>query len=111
MNIDAIALVVASLATWRLSSLLAREDGPWMIFAIFRRIIGVKYDALSRPFGGNIVAEGVICIWCNSVWIGLLLTVIYVIIGKALLWLILPFALSAIAIIVDELISKNLQGE
>ena len=40
--------------------------------------------------------------YCNSVWIGALATVLYLTIGIEIVWVALPLALSALAIIVSE---------
>ena len=89
------------LAAWRLASLVANEDGPWMIFKRLRqraehwcnkyrfcRELGV-YDLFS-------------CEWCNSVWIGAGLTMLYLWIGETILYLALPLALSTVAILIKH---------
>jgi hypothetical protein len=91
------------LAAWRLASLVANEDGPWMIFKRLRlraeqwcnkyrfcRELGV-YDLFS-------------CEWCNSVWIGAGLTALYLWIGETVLYLALPLALSTVAIIIKYVV-------
>ena len=91
------------LAAWRLASLVANEDGPWMIFKRLRqqaehwcnkyrfcRELGV-YDLFS-------------CEWCNSVWIGAGLTMLYLWIGEAILYLALPLALSTVAILIKHVV-------
>lgn len=84
--IDLPRLIILILATWRLTSLVLREDGPWKLFVHLRTILGrtdVGIGALS-------------CFWCLSVWIGTLLSLLS-------LWgyghlVMLPLALSAAAI-------------
>jgi len=97
----AIDLLILALATWRLSSLLAQEDGPYDMFAKLRRRLGVRYDAHRRPSGENVIARGVICVWCNSVWVGAALALAYFL-WPAVVWLCLPLALSAAAIVIDQ---------
>lgn len=63
-------LVVFSLLTWRLSSLLAKEDGPFELFARLRDRVGVRFDDYSHCIGKNVVAQGLCCVWCSSVWVG-----------------------------------------
>jgi heme exporter protein D len=72
-----------SLAAWRLASLLANEDGPWMIFKRFRQR-----------------AEQ----WCHSIWIGVGLTALYLWMGETIFYLALPFALSTVAIIIKYVV-------
>lgn len=66
--------VIVTLATWRIASLLVNEDGPFDIFARFRKFIGVYYDYYSRKQGKNVVARAFTCVWCLSVWIALAAT-------------------------------------
>lgn len=60
--------IIVALATWRITSLIVREDGPYDIFAKFRKWIGVYYDELNIPQGKNVIAKGITCVWCASVW-------------------------------------------
>jgi hypothetical protein len=53
-------LVLAVLACWRVSHLLAREDGPW--------------DAVVRvraALGGGVLGKMMDCFYCLSVWVAL----------------------------------------
>lgn len=91
--------IVALLATYRLTFMLNSESGPANIFTRLRTRVGVTYDQYSNPVGSNWVAEGVLCYFCLSVWIGFAVTVL--LIGAALLGhieaagvVLLPFALS-----------------
>ncbi len=71
-------MMMGILATWRLTRLLyagspteLAEDGPFDVFARLRDAVGVRYDEYSRPTGANVVAKGLSCFWCTSVWAGL----------------------------------------
>lgn len=44
------------------------------------------------------------CEWCNSVWVGAGLTVLYLCLGETILYLALPFALSTVAIIIKYVV-------
>lgn len=81
--------LILALATWRISSLLVDEDGPFKILAIIR----VYASKLTGAFE---------CIWCMSIWIGIMLTVSYWTIPVYTTWICLPFALSAIACQLDR---------
>jgi hypothetical protein len=48
--------------------------------------------------------ELVTCEWCNSIWIGVGLTVLYLWIGESILYLALPLALSTVAIIIKSVV-------
>jgi len=52
--------LIAALATWRLAFLLAREQGPWGVFARLRR------DA-----GNGVSGELLKCVKCAGVWIAI----------------------------------------
>lgn len=97
----ALEVVVLALATWRLTSLLVWEDGPFEMFARLRHLLGVRYDETSLAYGTNWFAKGVVCPACASVWFGTLWGVAY------LLWhptwyIALPLALSAGAIALER---------
>lgn len=91
------------LAAWRLASLLANEDGPWMMFKRLRQQAERwcnKYR-FCRELG---LHDLVACEWCNSVWIGIVLTVLYLWLGESILYLALPLALSTVAIIIKYVV-------
>lgn len=67
------------LATWRLTSLFANEDGPFKMFERFRNFIKVD------------------CFWCMSVWFGVL-------IGLLTNGLLVGLAYSAGAILIEEIV-------
>ena len=92
-----------SLAAWRLASLVANEDGPWFIFKRFRERAEewCKRYKFCRELG---LYELISCEWCNSIWIGVGLTLLYLWIGETILYLALPLALSTIVIIIKQVI-------
>ena len=92
-----------SLAAWRLASLLSNEDGPWMIFRRLREQaeLWCKKYRFCREFG---IYELFSCEWCNSIWIGAGLTVLYLWIGDAIFYLALPLALSTVVIIIKHIV-------
>lgn len=94
--------LILALATYRLSYLIAHEDGPFNLILRFRRLIGVDTNQHGLDYGKNIFAIGWICVYCNSIWIGAALTATYFYWGEIITWLMLPFALSASAIIVNR---------
>ncbi len=92
-----------SLAAWRLGSLISNEDGPWQMFKRIRQLAETwcsKYKFCSQLGLHELVS----CEWCNSVWIGAGLTVLYIWIGEYILYLALPFALSTVVIIIKYLV-------
>lgn len=100
-------LIIVTLATWRLSSLLSNEEGPFGVFEKFRELVGVRYNQYSEPYGLNGLADGVLCLWCNSVWFSTALVLCCWFAGEVTSWLVPFYALasSAGAIIVSELLA------
>ena len=56
----AFRFLLATLAVWRVTHIVAREDGPWKILQRFRSRLG--YGML-----GQLVA----CFYCLSIWVAL----------------------------------------
>lgn len=98
--------LILALATWRLSSLIVNEAGPWDLLAKARALIGIYYDDHSMLQGKNMIARAMICVWCSSVWVGIFVTVLYLIVPITTI-LLLPFALSAVAIIIEEFVNDK----
>jgi type IV secretory pathway TrbL component len=95
--------ILAALTTYRITAMIHSESGPADIFGRFRSWIGVRYDQYSNPRGTNWVAEGVLCFYCLSVWIGILITLFLAIMMLAELMslaimVLFPFALSGVAV-------------
>ena len=67
-------LIIAALATWRISSLLARETGPMWIFSNFRAWIEKKSLTGNKFFIS--LFEGIECVWCNSVWVATIIAIL-----------------------------------
>ena len=61
-----LSFIIASLATWRLSYAIVRENGPLMVFARLR----ARLAASQKRSGG--LFDLVSCVLCVSFWIGLL---------------------------------------
>jgi len=99
-----IMFVVISLSVWRISSLFAREDGPFDVFARIRSFAGVEYDKESEMFSTNGFSKGLICVWCNSVWFSAVGAVF--VSGNVLEWIAYTLAMSAVAIMVESIVVK-----
>lgn len=98
---DTIRLLTLILATWRISSLLVYEDGPFEIFERLRHRAGVVYNEHSQREGTNDLAKGLTCLWCVSVWVSAFWVVLLALSGWCL-WLALPFAISGGAVLVEQ---------
>jgi hypothetical protein len=51
-------LILGVLGVWRVTHLLHAEDGPWNVFARFRRWLG-----------GGVFGQAFACFYCLSLWI------------------------------------------
>jgi hypothetical protein len=102
--------VVVCLAVWRVSNLLSdtTQVGPFGVLEYIRTKLGVRYDQWSKPFAPKgSIAEAILCVYCNSVWVGLVFTIALLCNQKVTVIASLPLALSAVAIIIDEWRNKN----
>lgn len=88
-------LVDLALATWRLSSLLVNEAGPWHIFQKLRKASGITYDENNDIVSWNDWTP-LTCVLCTSLYVGLLIRLVPRPVRRAL-------AISAIAVIVEKL--------
>lgn len=112
--------LILCLAAWRLAHLLVKEDGPWHVFAKLRRAVGIQVvTAITADKGmetgylaENTLAEGLLCIWCVSVWCAafLVLGELLPMVGVFFTWLARILAVSAGAILVQEA-QAYLRGE
>lgn len=84
--------LILSLAVWRLSNLLVNEDGPYQMLAEFRH----KAVNITHLFE---------CVWCLSIWLGLIAAVAYYFYPFWTVAAALPLALSAGAILADRYIN------
>ena len=102
--------LILALATFRISSLLADEDGPFGLLEWLRGKIGVERDNQGRPYGTNNFAVGLVCPWCNSVWIAIVLVVVYMFIKEPVVLICLPLALSTVTMIIAEWTDRDKYG-
>jgi len=91
-----------ALATWRLTSLLYAEDGPYIVFERLRRKLGVYYDEYGNRQADNEIGKAFNCPACLSVWVGVLVSLSYLLVSP---WLWLPLALSTVSIIIEKVVS------
>ena len=100
------ALLILSLATWRVATLFVNERGPWDIALRLRKRLGFVYyedgSLASEPesMPGAILS----CVWCSAFWLsGPMLAL-----GLALPLLVTGIAVAAGAVLV-ELAAGRLQ--
>jgi hypothetical protein len=96
--------LLTALAIWRISSLLAREDGLFDIFLRIRHYVGVRYDDKSETYGTNTVSKGILCVWCSSLWFTPFASLLFA--TDPVEWLIYTLSLSTIVILFESTITR-----
>jgi len=104
-------VLTLGLATWRVSSIIAYEDDPFGILTKIREATNLEWfdehdrflpiktgDSVWRHRFGELIS----CLHCTSVWIGIAYTTVAFLSTQVALALSLPFALSAVAVIIKE---------
>lgn len=69
-------LIISSLAVFRLSELVAYDEGPFEIFEKIRNLFP----------SGSMIDKMLECIYCNGIWWSLLLTIFLSVIHVIELW-------------------------
>jgi hypothetical protein len=102
-------LLIVCAAVWRVSALLTRERGPFDLFLKLRGWAGISADDEGRPLTwneSNFWASLFSCAWCASVWLGTLATIGLWLAPSETVWLSMPLAISAAAILMDRLMTS-----
>lgn len=99
--------VVLALAVWRLSTMLVKEDGPWMMLEHLRLKMGLQppqHPAMGRETDppGQMPGSILNCVWCTSIYIGSFFTLLFAFNRRIALWAATPFALSAVSCMIDR---------
>ena len=103
MHITWLNIFLLALELWRISSLFANEDGPFHFFRKFRDYC--KFLCEHNRFCRELhLYELIECEWCNSVWFGTLLTLLWFLYGDRVIVILLPFALSTLVIVLKYII-------
>jgi hypothetical protein len=87
--------LVASLATWRMTSLLVRERGPYDLLARARRA------SRTTPVGGAFA-----CFYCASLWVAA--PIAFWLVGASRSWPVVWLAISGLAVLLDRATTKEL---
>ena len=93
-----IVLLVA--ATWRVTSLLVNEDGPFDLFMRFREWAGVYYPLNESNQPVYPLGHLLSCFYCTSVWVAVLCLIL---LKSHLSVILLVFAISTGAIILEKI--------
>jgi Protein of unknown function (DUF1360) len=97
---ELISLLVAAIATWRVTNMLVYETGPWFIFTKIRAKTGILHDEDGHPIGwpiGNMLK----CFYCTSVWVAIVIYLWAPVQVQAIL------AISGVAIYAHERLSNG----
>lgn len=99
-----VTFIILSLATWRISSLLVNEPGPWHIFTKIRKLTGLQHDENDKVYQipDRFFAGILSCVWCTSIYIGAFWAILWIFIPQITIYLGVLFALSAAAIIIEK---------
>ena len=89
----AFRFVLATFAVWRLTHLLAREDGPWVVFRRFRR--------------GAVFGRMLACFYCLSIWVSFPFA--FFLKGNLLETLVGWLALSGAAILLERMTREQVE--
>lgn len=89
-----LAFIIASLAIWRLSYAIVKENGPLMVFARLR----ARLAASQKRSGG--LFDLISCIYCVSFWIGLVGALI--VSNSVFEWAGYGLAFSAVAVLIER---------
>jgi len=98
-------LLLIALATWNVSSLLVREDGPFHMFSRIRHRVGVRisHDGILYADPPDSAMGGLFsCVWCMSRWVALVLIILFYFFPVPTAYICIVLSLSTVAILVDR---------
>ena len=90
-----LSFIIVSLAIWRLSYAIVKENGPLMVFARLR----ARLAASQKRSGG--LFDLISCVYCVSFWIGLVGALI--VSNNVFEWVGYGLAFSAVAVLIERL--------
>ena len=101
-----VQFLIMAMAVWRVSSIVAREDGPMDIFPKFKtRVLDLSEDErlhISVRKMLNSFYRGLNCMWCNSVWFSAIASIF--ISNSFKEWIVVTLSLSTVAIMIETFI-------
>lgn len=107
---DTLHIIILGFAVWRGTSLLSSERGPFDMFEKLRTACGVHYTkdnhGYESPQSDRQLGKLISCPYCISVWLGAIASVLYITFGIVAVWLALPLALSALALLLNSIIER-----
>lgn len=102
-----IDLLIAALAVYRLSVMVAYEDGPADVFARLRgRVSAATWDGNPETWGMHWAARGLACPLCVSFWLAWLVALALP--WQGLAWYVLTaLALSGVTVLLVEVTRRD----
>ena len=101
-----VQFLIMAMAVWRVSSIVAREDGPMDIFPKFKtRVLDLSEDErlhISVRKMLNSFYRGLNCMWCNSVWFSAIASIFITV--SFLEWSVVTLSLSTMVIIIETVV-------
>jgi hypothetical protein len=110
-----VEFIVIALAVWRVVNFIYDERwvGPFDILPRLRWALGLRHDEKSRPAVAARptwrvpIAEMHQCIYCMSVWYGLVAVVLWLLVPEIVFVVALPFAIAAMVAIVQRFVQHG----
>lgn len=104
-------LIILSFAAWRIAHILLYEEGPGNIFVNFRWRFGIYEEVdkdgfrkqVADPEKANFFTDLISCLYCASVWVGILIAIFYFLFPQITIYIAFPFALSTGILLIDNL--------
>lgn len=93
--------LLLALATWRLARLVTQESGPANVFGRLRAAVGTETAA------DGSLGELIGCKACASFWIGLAITLGYVVAETPTVIFCMALSLSAVTLLIERLIKQR----
>lgn len=101
MNNDTVSLALLALACWRISNLVANEEGPYKMFLrlrVWAKMMCARHK-WCRDYG---LYDMLNCEYCNSMYIAPVLVFLYWRMGYVFNWVLLPLAISTCVILLKK---------
>ncbi len=98
-----INLTLHALATYRLALMVSKEAGPGWLFKYFRREVKKRAPKASH------MDEGITCLWCMSMQIAILISILRELFSGILVYdtSIYALAISAVAVVLNQAFTKG----
>ncbi len=102
-NLNLVELALLALASWRLTHFIVEERGPFAIMEWTRvNIFRFKYNADLMEHAMPLWSEVFNCVWCLSLYMGILFLILRLVILSIMNFVILSLAISAIIVFLEK---------